>query len=105
MDIFDMSSHWDDEWSSDNKTKPTKIKQAVKPILKHKLKIHKEKRRGKIVTIVEPFYLESNEIKNILKQIKKSLGTGGTIKNISMEFQGEVSQKLIIELQKIGFKI
>jgi len=93
--LFEMGASWDDEWSSDNKqTKSKKEINEIKEPSKHRLYISKEKRRGKIVTIVQPFYLADNELKALLKSIKSSLGCGGTIKKNSLEFQGEVSQKL-----------
>jgi translation initiation factor 1 len=93
--LFEMGASWDDEWSSDNKQKVSK-KEAndIKEPSKHRLYISKEKRRGKIVTIVQPFYLPKDKLKALLKSIKSSLGCGGTIKENSLEFQGEVSQKL-----------
>jgi len=90
-----MGASWDDGWSSDNKQKVSKKEDNdIKEPSKHRLYISKEKRRGKVVTIVQPFYLSKNELQILLKDIKSSLGCGGTIKNNSLEFQGEVSQKL-----------
>jgi len=33
------------------------------------------------------------------------LGTGGTIKEDSLEFQGEIKEKLAVELEKMEYKI
>ena len=108
MNIFQMGAKFDDEWTADNKNKNKNKKNSkieIKPPSKHNLYFAKEKRRGKTVTIVKPFYLSSNDLKILLKNIKKKIGTGGTIKNNSLEFQGEISKKLIVELQKLGFNI
>jgi len=102
--LFEMGNSWDDGWSSDNKQKQKIEKQTTKEPSKHSLYISKERRRGKIVTIVQPFYLPKNELKTLLKNIKSSLGCGGTIKDNSLEFQGEVSQKLRDILDSKGFK-
>ena len=100
-----MSTNWDDEWTSDNKTKSIKnISTDIKTPNKHSLHFAKEKRRGKIVTIVKPFCLSSDELKQLLKTLKKRLGTGGTIKENSMEFQGEVKEALKVQLEKLGFR-
>ena len=101
-----MGANFEDEWSSDNKNKPSNKKSnEIKIPNKHQLYFAKERRRGKIVTIVQPFYLEKKELSNLLKTIKKLLGTGGTIKENSMEFQGEVAQKLKIILEKLDFRL
>jgi translation initiation factor 1 len=71
---------------------------------KHSLHFRKEKRRGKVVTMVGLFQLEDQKSKELLKSLKKSLGTGGTLRGDYLEFQGEISEKLKIELLKRGFK-
>ncbi len=102
--LFEMGANFDDAWSADNKTKPKKKENnEIKLPNKHQLHFAKEKRRGKVVTIVKPFYLDKKELTTVLKSIKKLLGTGGTIKENSMEFQGEVKEKLKIILCDLGF--
>jgi len=99
-----MGANFDDAWSADNKIKPKKKENnEIKLPNKHQLHFAKEKRRGKVVTIVKPFYLDKKELTTVLKSIKKLLGTGGTIKENSMEFQGEVKEKLKIILCDLGF--
>ena len=100
-----MGTDFSDEWSSDNKEKPTKkISTEIKEPEKHQLHFSKEKRRGKVVTIVKPFSLSSDELKALLKTVKKRLGTGGTIKDNGLEFQGEVQEKLRVELEKLKYR-
>jgi len=99
-----MGSDFEDGWSSDNKDKPKKQKKGeTKPPQKHQLHFAKEKRRGKVVTIVKPFFVESKELKAVLKTLKKKLGTGGTIKEDQLEFQGEVQESLRTWLGKMGY--
>ena len=100
-----MGSNFSDEWSSDNQKKPNKkLNTALKTPEKHLLHFAKEKRRGKVVTIVKPFHLSDNELKALLKTIKKKLGTGGTVKENSLEFQGEVQESLRIQLEKLNYR-
>ena len=102
--LFEMGASFDNDWSSDNKEKPKKKKSTeIKTPEKHQLYFTKEKRRGKVVSIVKPFYLKENDLKALLKTIKKKLGTGGTVKEDSLEFQGEVTDKLRIELENLGY--
>jgi len=83
-----MGADFGDEWSSDNKNKPAKkISTEVKTPEKHQLHFAKEKRRGKVVTIVKPFCLDKTILQALLKTLKKKLGTGGTVKEDSLEFQ------------------
>lgn len=100
-----MGANFGDEWSSDNKIKSNK-KDKIEIIDKSKHRLHfaKEKRRGKVITIVEPFFMDKKELQDILKSLKKSMGIGGTIKDNKMEFQGEVKDKLKDNLKEFGFK-
>jgi len=102
--LFEMGANFKDGWSSDNKAKPKKSNTEIKAPNKHNLHTTKEKRRGKVVTIVKPFFLDSSELKKLLKELKSKLGSGGTIKDNTLELQGEVSQKVKELLVKKGFK-
>ena len=104
--LFEMGANFEeDSWSSDNKTKPNKrAKLEIKEPAKHQLHTAKEKRRGKVVTIIKPFYLEPSELKKVLKELKSKLGSGGTLKEDTLELQGEVSAKAKELLQSKGFR-
>ena len=103
--LFEMGSNFNNEWSSDNKRKEKK-KEIIelKPADKHQLYFTKEKRRGKVVTIVKPFYLEKKELQLLLKTLKKSLGTGGTLKDNSLEFQGDIVKNLKEQLENLKYR-
>ena len=99
-----MGADFSDDWSSDNKEKPQKkISLKIKEPQQHRLHFAKEKRRGKTVTIVKPFCLEKKELQALLKTVKKKMGTGGTVKEDSLEFQGEVKENLKVQLEKLGY--
>ncbi len=102
--LFEMGAKFDDSWSSDNKDKPT-TKKEVEPVApdKHRLHFAKEKRRGKVVTIVKPFSLDKETMQQLLKKLKSSLGTGAAAKEDTLEFQGDIQPKLKEVLEKEGF--
>ncbi|MDD2450957.1 translation initiation factor [Sulfurovum sp.] len=103
--LFEMGANFEDGWSSNNKEKPAKNKTLeVKAPEKHQLYFAKEKRRGKVVTIVKPFHLEKQELQTLLKTLKKKLGTGGTAKEESLEFQGEIAEMLRGYLEALGYR-
>ena len=75
--LFEMGADFgeteDKGWSSDNKDKSSKqMSTEIKSPEKHQLHLAKEKRRGKIVTIVKPFYLKKSDLQALLKTLKKS---------------------------------
>ena len=99
-----MGANFGDDWHADNKNKPdTKISTEIKSPDKHQLHFAKEKRRGKVVTIVKPFYLDKRDLQAILKTLKKKLGTGGTVKEDSLEFQGDIPEQVRKHLETLGY--
>jgi len=100
-----MGADFGDDWSSDNKVKTrTNISTEIKPPQKHQLHFAKEKRRGKVVTMVKPFCLEKKELQSLLKTVKKKLGTGGTLKENTLEFQGEFQEQLRVILESLEYR-
>ena len=103
--LFEMGANFEDTWVSDNKEKThKKISTKIKEPHHHQLHFAKEKRRGKIVTIVRPFYLGTSKLQALLKILKKELGTGGTIRENSLEFQGDIPKQLRIRLERLGYR-
>jgi len=103
--LFEMGADFGDDWSSDNKNKPVKeISSEIKTPEKHQLHFAKEKRRGKVVTIVKPFYLLKNDLQSLLKTLKKKLGTGGTVKDNSLEFQGDIPNQVRMHLEAMNYR-
>jgi len=105
QNLFEMGADFGDDWSSDNKEKPTKkVSTEIKEPNKHQLHFAKEKRRGKVVTIVKPFYLAKSDLQALVKTLKKKLGTGGTVKENSLEFQGDIPEQLRTHLEALGYR-
>jgi len=80
--------------------------QEILPPEKHMLVFKREKRRGKVVTLVGPFALEKSGAEALLGGLKKKLGSGGSYKRPWMEFQGECSAQLraLLEAEAFRFK-
>lgn len=101
---LNIGAHFeDDTWAVVEPTKQVK-KQAIMEPQKHQLHFRREKRRGKVVTLVGPFGLEKSEANAIVKTLKKKLGCGGSFSDEFMEFQGEMQEKLRSELETLGFR-
>jgi len=61
-----------------------------------------KKRYGKIVTLISGFD-STIDIKKIAKELKNRLACGGTVKDGTIELQGEHSKKIKPILEKLGF--
>ena len=103
LDIF-IGAEFDDEWAEVQSSRNTILSSEILEPKKHMLHFLKEKRKGKTVTLVGPFYLSKEDSSKLLKLLKKKLGCGGTYKESFMEFQGELKEKLRPLLLNEGFR-
>ena len=62
-------------------------------------------RKGKAVTVITGLGLAGPELKDLAKKLKARCGTGGTVKDGTIEIQGEHRDVLMAELQKLGFTV
>ncbi len=81
------------------------IKKAAGPAKSGTIvRLDRKGRGGKSVTVIEGLYLSAEESEKLLKQLKAKLGAGGTVKNGSLEIQGDHCETVMAELTRIGYK-
>jgi len=56
-------------------------------------------RKGKGVTIIKGLNLDNNKLNLLLKDLKKKCSSGGTIKDNTIEIQGDFKEKILKELK------
>lgn len=65
-----------------------------------------EKRaKGKMVTVVRGLPAEGNDLSELLTKIKTACGAGGTLKEGTLEIQGEHLPRVREVLSKLGFRV
>ncbi|MEI6291274.1 MAG: translation initiation factor [Chloroflexota bacterium] len=99
-------------WSSENgdqrkkeqKSSPARVSLAPnqQTVYLHRDNKH---RGGKGVTLLKGLMLTEQDMVSLAKQIKQSLGSGGTVKEGVIEIQGDNREKIGEILLKLGFKI
>ncbi len=62
-------------------------------------------RKGKGVTTISGIPLSEAELKPLLKKLKQTCGTGGSLKAGVIEIQGDHREKIKALLDKQGFKV
>jgi protein-tyrosine phosphatase len=62
-------------------------------------------RRGKGVTTVFDVPLDENGLKELATTLKQRCGTGGTVKEGRIEIQGDQRERIVVELEKLGYKV
>lgn len=61
-------------------------------------------RNGKGVTLITGFDLDTEALKEMAKSLKNLCGTGGTVKDGSIEIQGDQRDKILAYLKEKGFE-
>ena len=103
LDLF-IGAEFNDTWAEVQTPRKSKVSNEILEPFKHQLFFSKEKRRGKVVTLVGEFLMLKDDCNATLKILKKKLGCGGTYKDNFMEFQGDLKDKIRPLLVDAGFK-
>jgi translation initiation factor 1 len=61
-------------------------------------------RGGKKVSVVSGVPLSESALEDLTTKLKRTCGSGGTLKDGQIEIQGDHRDKLMAELQKLGYK-
>ena len=67
------------------------------------VRLERKQRGGKSVTVIEGLRIPEKEKETLLKQLKTGLGTGGTLRDASLEIQGDRRDAVMAALTKMGF--
>jgi translation initiation factor 1 len=103
LDLF-IGANINDSWAEVQTPRKSKVIPEIQEPQKHFLHFAKEKRRGKTVTLVGEFFLDSKDANATLKILKKKLGCGGSYKDNYMEFQGDLKEKIRPLLVALNFR-
>ena len=66
-------------------------------------RVRREQRRGKFVTVITGLDPKATDVDAMAKKLRTSLGTGGTVKDGTIELQGDHRDKLVKLLKKLGY--
>lgn len=81
------------------------VKPAAAPSrLKVIVRLDRKGRGGKSVTVIEGLSLPVKDMETLLKRLKAGLGTGGTVKDSSLEIQGDHCNAVMAALAKMGYR-
>ena len=61
-------------------------------------------RGGKGVTIISDLPLDEKGLTELAAKLKTRLGTGGTVKDGRIEIQGDHRDRIVAELEKMGYR-
>jgi translation initiation factor 1 len=66
-------------------------------------RVRREKRGGKVVTVVTGLDPVATDLATLLKQLRVALGAGGTVKDGVLELQGDQRAALVERLRALGY--
>lgn len=69
------------------------------------MRLETQGRSGRKVTVVRGFTRRPEELEVLAGLVKKTCGTGGTVKGMVLEFQGDNREKIRDLLEKEGFQV
>jgi translation initiation factor 1 len=90
--------------TEDARASPSWKEPAKKPVT---VRVGRETagRRGKGVTTVFDVPLDENGLRELAAALKQRCGTGGTVKDGRIEIQGDQRERIVAELEKLGYKV
>ncbi|AFZ36240.1 translation initiation factor 1 (eIF-1/SUI1) [Stanieria cyanosphaera PCC 7437] len=69
-----------------------------------RIQVTRAGKKGKTVSVISGFQHNQESLTQLLKKLKTQCGTGGTIKDNTIEIQGDHKQKLLQILSQLGYK-
>lgn len=87
---------------------PAQEQEAAKTeIQRNPLHVLKERkgRAGKVATIVEGFECSDEELQDVARKLKQTLGTGGSARGGEILIQGDVVDRVRQLLRTFGYKV
>jgi len=84
---------------------PPANKEPAKKPLTAKVGRETAGRRGKGVTTVFDLPLDESGLRELGATLKQRCGTGGTVKDGRIEIQGDQRERIVTELEKLGYKV
>lgn len=101
MDLRDQLKNLFPEHEEQDFEMPEEKSEQKNPLI---CKFEKKGRNGKPVTIIEGFEGSEEELKQISKKIKTTLGIGGSEKDGIIVIQGDNRDKIMKILHDLGYK-
>jgi translation initiation factor 1 len=69
-----------------------------------RIQVTRAGKKGKTFSVISGFQHNQESLAQLLKKLKTQCGTGGTIKDNTVEIQGDHKQKLLEILSQLGYK-
>ena len=89
--------------------KKCRCSQSAQPVRKSdgivRVMRDRKQRGGKTVTVIDGVMGSEAELSTLVHQLKKLCGSGGSVKNGTIEVQGDHCDKVMTKLTALGYKV
>lgn len=85
--------------------KPEPVKETPKKMPTAKVGRETAGRRGKGVTTIFDLPYNETQLNELATLLKQRCGTGGTVKDGVIEIQGDQRERIVAELERLGYKV
>lgn len=96
--VFSTASDY--EYQTNDTEEVETLKESAQKL---RVRIEKNGRGGKTVTIVDGFVGDETAIKNLGKTLKSKCGVGGSVKDGEILVQGDFKQRIVELLRTMGY--
>jgi translation initiation factor 1 len=70
-----------------------------------KIALQTKRRKGKQVTMVQGFQHDTNTLNDLARKLKQFCSAGGTVKEQSIEIQGDKKKIVAKKLEQLGYQV
>jgi translation initiation factor 1 len=81
------------------------VSQSVPGRIVTRLRMEKQGRGGKVVTVIDGLPNNSGFLKELVQDLKRACGTGGAVRDGAIELQGDLRERVRSLLQSKGFTV
>jgi len=74
-------------------------------LVKLHVQLEKKGRKGKGVTLIKGFFHTEEDLRSFARELKSRCGSGGTVKDNSIEIQGDHRSVAVQYFRKKGFRV
>ncbi|WP_160067894.1 translation initiation factor [Sphingobacterium bovisgrunnientis] len=98
--VYSTDSNFDYESEEEEITETLPPRQQ-----KLKVLLDKKARKGKVVTIIDGFVGQDEDLQNLAKTLKQKCGVGGSAKDGEILIQGDFKQKIFELLKSLDYQV
>jgi len=104
-DLSDLDRLLPDDWEGSEQQEAHRRRERRRRLPKLHLRLEKKGRRGKTVTVVFGFEAGEDQLEAYASELKSRCGTGGTVKEGTIELQGDHRQRAGSYFQEEGYEV